>query len=64
MREAAFPNSALHLPVSFCFSFLGLIVGTPQGQFFHPGQRPCPSAKSEPKIVYLGETKKGFTKGL
>ena len=55
MREVAFPNSALHPQVSFCFSFLGLIVGTPRGQFFHLGQRPCPSAKSEPKNEYLDD---------
>ena len=62
MREVAFPNSALHPQVSFCFSFLGLTVETPQGRFFHLGQRPCPSAKSEPTNEYLGETRKGSEK--
>ena len=60
--EVAFPNSALPLQVSFCFSFLGLIVGTPQGQFFHLGQHPSLSAKIEPTNEYLGETRKGSEK--
>ena len=64
MREVAFPNSALPPQVSFCFSFLGLIVGTPQGRFFHPGQRPCLSAKSGPTNEYLGETRKGSEKQI